>query len=152
MENSLAELLNLTTINFACDDQLNMNYSSDSKSQPAQDTASDARAAVIVHPERSWRQDILGLQMRGAITEIHSQNTRQEVWKLFQVKFPYAAYLEQLAAFNQSYEINPHWIRLVNNRRGFGFKGEWGRSEPDRVGERWDLITGKDRLSGGMND
>ena len=128
-----------------------MYFFSGSTSQHAQDTAYDARAAVTVHPERSCWQDIHGLQMHGTITAVQSHNKWQEAWKLYQAKFPFAADPEQLAALNHLYEFNPHWMRVVDNRRGFGFKQEWGRSEPDRVGETCDLITGKDRYSGGVN-
>lgn len=128
-----------------------MYYFSNSKSQHAQDTDNEVLAAVTVHSERSCWQDIHGLQMCGAITAVQSHNKWQEAWKLYQAKFPFAADLEQLVALNQPYVFNPYWNRVVDNRRGFGFNLEWGRSEPDRVGETCDLIIGKDRNSGGVN-
>jgi uncharacterized protein YhbP (UPF0306 family) len=164
---SLEELLNLTTMTiatvgigcephsaavyFACDDQLNMYFFSDSKSQHAQDTANEVLAAVTVHPDRNRWQDIHGLQMRGAITVVQSQTKWQEAWKLYLVKFPFAADLEQLVAINQLYVFNPQWIRLVDNRRGFGFKQEWGRSDLIGVRDAWNLITGEFGISGGIN-
>ena len=128
-----------------------MYFFSDSKSLHAQDTANEVLAAVTVHPERSCWQDIHGQQMCGAITAVQSHNKWQEAWKLYQAKFPFAADLEQLVALNQLYGFNLHWMRVVDNRRGFGFRQEWGRSEPDRVGEAWDLITGEDRIAWGVN-
>jgi len=33
--------------------------------------------------------------------------------------------LEEMVARNALYVFQPRWIRLVDNRRGFGFKQEW---------------------------
>ncbi len=167
LKDSLEELLSLTTMTvatvavggephaaavyFACDNLLNMYFFSDSKSQHAQDLAHEARAAVTIHPERSSWQDIHGLQMRGVISVVHSQTKWQAAWKLYLAKFPFVADLEQLVAINQLHVFNPQWIRVVDNRRGFGFKQEWGRSDAAGVDEDWHMITGDNSVSGGIN-
>ena len=59
-----------------------MYYFLDSKSQPAQDTAWDARAAVTLHLEHIRWQNNHGLQMGGVISAVQSQNKWQEAWDL----------------------------------------------------------------------
>jgi fructosamine-3-kinase len=59
-----------------------MYYFSDSKSQHAQDTANEGRAAVTVHLEHSSWQGSHGLQMGGVISAVQSQNKWQEAWDL----------------------------------------------------------------------
>jgi uncharacterized protein YhbP (UPF0306 family) len=167
LKDSLNELLSLSTMTiatvggdgephaaavyFACDDQLNMYFFSDSGSQHASDTIHEARAAVTVHPDRTSWQDIRGLQMRGVIQAVQSQFKWQEAWQQYLVKFPFVADLEQLVAINQLHWFKPGWIRLVDNRRGFGFKQEWRRSESAGQQETWLLITGHERNSGGLD-
>ena len=38
---------------------------------------------------------------------------------------PFVIQLEPVVARNEMYAFAPSWIRLVDNRRGFGFKQEW---------------------------
>ena len=38
---------------------------------------------------------------------------------------PFVAALKPLIARNQLYVFTPTWLRLVDNRRGFGYKQEW---------------------------
>jgi uncharacterized protein YhbP (UPF0306 family) len=163
LKDSLAELLNLTTMTiatvgvdgdphaaavyFAYDDHLNMFFFSDSKSQHALDIVHDGKAAVTVHPDLTNWQDIHGLQMRGVIQAVQSQSKWQEAWKLYLAKFPFVADLEQLVAMNQLHMFIPRWVRLVDNRRGFGFKMEWAKDEQGV----WHTVADDTRTSGGID-
>lgn len=167
LQDSLGELLDLTTMTvatsgpggephaaavyFAPDDQLNLYFFSDASSQHALDAAQDDRAAVTIHPEQSRWQEIHGMQMRGSIRVVQSQEQWQEGWKVYLAKFPFVAELEQLIANNQMHKFSPHWIRLVDNRQGFGYKQEWGRSSGGGEDEIWDLLPGINPVSDETN-
>lgn len=110
---------------FAADEGLNLYYFSETSSQHALDTAQDARAAVAIHPEGSDWQQIRGLQLRGSVSAVKSRSEWQAAWQLYRQKFPFVAGLEELIAANQMYAFRPTWIRLVDNRQGFGYKQEW---------------------------
>jgi uncharacterized protein YhbP (UPF0306 family) len=49
----------------------------------------------------------------------------QIAWQAYLTKFPFAAGLEQMVARNSLHFFTPTWVRLVDNRQGFGFRQEW---------------------------
>lgn len=117
---------------FVCDEKLRFFFFSDGQSQHSLDIAGDERAAITVHPQASTWQEIHGLQARGAVSLIHNQVDWQHAWEGYAEKFPFVRQLEAIVSANEMYIFTPHWIRLVDNRRGFGFKQEWSReTEPD---------------------
>ena len=80
---------------------------------------------MAIYPEcRGW-QDIRGLQLHGEACPVTSGPEWETAWKLYAAKFPFVAALKAIVARNQLYVFTPRWIRLVDNRRGFGFKQEW---------------------------
>jgi uncharacterized protein YhbP (UPF0306 family) len=170
LKSSLEELLQLTTMTiatagrggephaaevyFACDELLNLYFFSDTSSQHSLDTDRDSRAAVTVHAEGSGWQEIHGLQMRGVISAVQSKSERQGAWDLYRTKFPFVIDLEEIITTNQLYAFKPYWIRLVDNRQGFGFKQEWEKSSADDVRKEspgWRLLTNKQRITGNTN-
>ncbi len=129
---------------FADDDFINLYFFSDSGSQHALDSNHEPKAAVTIQAEGGGWQDIHGLQMRGIISAVQSDNEWQKAWTLYQAKFPFVVGLEEIVAVNQLYVFKPHWIRLVDNRQGFGFKQEWVKSKTEDVGiedQYWGLQT-----------
>jgi uncharacterized protein YhbP (UPF0306 family) len=100
-------------------------FFSEAASQHAQNLARDGRAAAAIYPEIPAWQDIRGLQLRGRAYPVPRGDEWELAWQAYCVKFPFAAQLEPTVARNELYALTPGWIRLVDNRRGFGFKQEW---------------------------
>jgi uncharacterized protein YhbP (UPF0306 family) len=110
---------------FASDDQVNLYFFSSSVSQHIIDVLKDNRAAITIHPECSGWQDIRGLQMRGRVHHVNHGPEWERAWEIYTTKFPFAAALKSIVARNELYLFLPVWVRLVDNRQGFGHKQEW---------------------------
>jgi hypothetical protein len=100
-------------------------FFSEEASQHARNLARDPRAAAAIHPECQDWQDIRGLQLRGAVLPVAKSSEWEAAWQAYGDKFPFVAQLKPIVARNTLYAFTPAWIRLVDNRRGFGFKQEW---------------------------
>jgi uncharacterized protein YhbP (UPF0306 family) len=101
-------------------------FFSDPDSQHARYLAYKPRAAVALYPEcQDWR-DIRGLQMHGQIHQVEPGLEWEQAWDAYRAKFPFVAQLKPIVARNSLYVFVPDWIRLVDNRQGFGYKKEWG--------------------------
>lgn len=113
---------------FAADEDLNFYYFSDPLSQHSQDLVPRPQAAVAIYPNGLDWQDIRGLQLRGDVRTVEPGPEWENAWVLYSNKFPFVAELKELVARNQLYVFIPTWVRLVDNRRGFGFKQEWRKA------------------------
>ena len=103
-------------------------FFSDSKSQHCQNLALNPRAAAACYPECSDWQEIRGLQVRGEARQVPRGLRWDAAWEHYQIKFPFVKTLKAVVARNSLYEFQPTWTRLVDNRRGFGFKQEWAQT------------------------
>lgn len=110
---------------FTADERLHLYFFSDPESQHARDIIRDRRAAVALHPECEGWEDIRGLQMHGEVQLVQPGDEWDRAWDIYVDKFPFVTDLQDIIAQNQLYVFVPHWIRLVDNRKGFGFKQEW---------------------------
>jgi uncharacterized protein YhbP (UPF0306 family) len=110
---------------FAADETFNLYYFSETSSQHALDSGQEPRAAVAIQAEVAGWQQIHGLQMRGMVRAVDSKHEWQAAWQLYREKFPFVLDLENVITTNQLYAFTASWIRLVDNRQGFGFKQEW---------------------------
>lgn len=137
---------------FAADEGLNLYFFSAEDSRHGQDLADDARAAASVYPEcRDWR-DIRGLQLRGEVRPLGPGEEWEGAWRRYAAKFPFVEELREVVARNRFYVFTPHWIRLVDNRRGFGYKEEFaaaGRAEPGQPLPGWRQIAPGEGGGGG---
>lgn len=134
---------------FVCDKQLNFFFFSSPQSQHSRDISDQPRAAATIHPECFEWQDIRGLQLRGTITPIKDQSEWHQAWKLYQIKFPFVSDLEEILTRNLLHKLRPDWIRLVDNRRGFGFKLEWVYHQDEKTGDEmadWRSTTNESGL------
>ncbi len=127
---------------FVSDDQINLYFFSDAASQHSLDIKYDPRAAVAVNGEDGGWHEIYGLQMRGVIKAVQSKSKSLGGWELYQAKFPFVADLQKIVLQNQMYVFTPFWIRLVDNRQGFGYKQEWRRDPQEGDNPNWMLISG----------
>jgi uncharacterized protein YhbP (UPF0306 family) len=110
---------------FAADEALRLYFFSDAGSRHSEDTQRDRRAAAAIYPQcRDW-QEIRGLQMRGEVRAVEHGPEWDAAWEIYEAKFPFVIELRAVVALNTLYVFEPHWVRLVDNRQGFGFKEEW---------------------------
>jgi uncharacterized protein YhbP (UPF0306 family) len=100
-------------------------FFSEAASQHARSIARVGRAAAAIYPECTGWQDIRGLQLRGRAHLLPKSDEWELAWQAYCVKFPFVAQLKPIVARNELYAFTPAWIRLVDNRRGFGYKQEW---------------------------
>ena len=99
-------------------------FFSDAESQHGRDLAANPQAAATIHPLVSGWQEIRGLQMRGEVQRVAPGTEWDAAWQIYRAKFPFVVGLQEQLARTALYAFIPHWIRLVDNLRGFGFKEE----------------------------
>jgi hypothetical protein len=100
-------------------------FFSEAASRHAQNLAWDGRAAAAIYPECQGWQDIRGLQLRGRVFSVARDGEWEVAWRAYCAKFSFVAQLKPVVARNELYAFDPAWLRLVDNRRGFGYKQEW---------------------------
>lgn len=120
---------------FAADESLNLYYFSEASSQHALDSDQEPRTATTIQAEVAGWQHIHGLQMRGMVRAVDSKTEWQKAWQFYREKFPFVIDLEDVITLNQLYAFAPVWIRLVDNRKSFGFKQEWEVSTTEKMRE-----------------
>ncbi len=104
---------------------LRLYFFSSPASQHGEDLAANPAAALTLSPlVEGWR-DIYGVQMRGEAHPMPPGVEWEHAFQLYLARFPFAANLKEELARNTLYVFTPHWLRLVDNSRGFGFKEEW---------------------------
>lgn len=108
---------------------LHLYFFSEAKTRHGRDLAQNPRAAAAIYPEtRDWRE-IHGLQLRGKVFQVPAGATWEHAWMAYQAKFPFVSALKPIVMQNNLYLFRPDWIRLVDNRQGFGFKQEWNLTD-----------------------
>jgi uncharacterized protein YhbP (UPF0306 family) len=110
---------------FAASEDLRFYFFSEPGSQHAQDLAADQRAAAAFYPEVTDWQDIRGVQMRGEVSLVSHGAEWETAWERYAAKFPFVRSLKAVVERNELFVFVPHWVRMVDNRLGFGFKQEW---------------------------
>jgi uncharacterized protein YhbP (UPF0306 family) len=113
---------------FVADDALTFYFFSDRRSQHGQDFMQRPQVAVAIYPECLDWQEIRGLQLQGEVRSVDPGQEWEHAWSLYTDKFPFIGELREQVARNQLYRFLPTWIRLIDNRRGFGYKQEWRRT------------------------
>ena len=110
---------------FAHDDALNLYFLSDPATRHARDASAVGRvAAAIYADEADWRR-LRGLQLSGSVRALGTGSGRERGWQTYVGRFPLVVELPDAVARSQLYALSPQWLRLIDNRRGFGFRREW---------------------------
>jgi uncharacterized protein YhbP (UPF0306 family) len=104
---------------------LRLFFFSDPDSLHGQHLAQSDRAAAAIYPECAGWQDIRGLQLHGLAERVAGGPEWEAGWAAYTAKFPFVTALKPIIARNALYRLQPTWLRLVDNRRRFGFKQEW---------------------------
>lgn len=115
-------------IQYVQDDQLRLYFvSSEDAAHSRHITARPAVALTIYHHDDAQPENIRGLQLHARAEALTNDTDRDHAWTLYAARFPFIANDPQLrAAVEQQtfYRLTPTWLRLIDNRRGFGWKAE----------------------------
>ena len=141
MERDVGEILSLSTMSlstasssgvphaapvyFVADRALRLFFFSDPESLHCRHLANNPLAAAAIYPECHGWQDIRGLQLHGEARRVQPGVEWESAWELYAAKFPFVSELRGEIERNVLYVFTSRWARLVDNRRGFGFKQEW---------------------------
>jgi flavin prenyltransferase len=109
---------------FAAGPESCLYFFSESGSQHIQDLQSRPSAAITIYPLVTGYHEIRGLQARGAVRPVLPGPEWEQAFQLYQAKFPFVAALKELFSANTLFVFTPSWVRLLDNRRGFGYKEE----------------------------
>lgn len=119
-----------TPVFFAADGDLGLVFFSDPDTLHVRHVIGRADAAAAIYPATGDWTEIRGLQVAGTVERIHPGESWELAWAAYVRKFPFVADLRPLVDASWLLILVPSWIRLIDNRRGFGFKREWLRG-PD---------------------
>ena len=115
-------------IQYVQDDQLRLHYISSEDSAHSVDIAVQIAVAVAVyHHDDAQLGTIRGVQLRGRVEAVTDQRELADVMERYLSKFSFIADDPQLRAAVQRqtlYRFTPTWLRMIDNRRGFGWKVE----------------------------
>lgn len=131
------------TVFFASDADLNLYFVSDHRTRHGRHLAARPEAAVAINPDCSTWGEVNGLQLIGCVQILEGMDRVaglrrylarfHDVGTLFET--PRNADEEIIARRLKAahlYRLKPRWIRLIDNRRGFGYKEEIELHSPFR--------------------
>jgi uncharacterized protein YhbP (UPF0306 family) len=78
-------------------------------------------AAAVFRPSRRWAE-LRGIQIRGRAARTRKSRALIEKYK---AKFGLGGELDAVISRSALYVLRPRWMRLIDNRRGFGWNMEW---------------------------
>ena len=110
---------------FSGGENMRLYFFSSPDSQHGRDVVVNPKAAAAIYPQGYDWQDIHGLQLHGEVTKIPAGQEWEHACDTFVAKFPFVENLKMVFDTNQFYVFASNWVRLVDNRQGFGFKQEW---------------------------
>lgn len=91
--------------------------------------AQEKVAGTVQRDEHEWHE-IQGVQFTGSCRQVEGVG-RLKAWGLYTTRFPFVAsgnvVLTSALARTAMWVIEPEWVRLIDNRLGFGHKEEWRR-------------------------
>ncbi len=113
-----------TPVFFAADSSLRLVFLSDPRSVHSLNLARLPEASAALYPEEAdWRR-LRGLQMQGR-AEALAGALADDARHIYAQRFPFVTQLAEALAASQIYAFRPSWVRLIDNRRAFGFQQEW---------------------------
>lgn len=111
---------------FAEMEDLSLIFISERKTRHSQNIRRDSRIAATIYADGQQWQSIRGVQLEGRCQALTGQATKA-ARAVYLAKYPFIAQNKILAAMLNLvtfYRIEPAWIRLIDNGRGFGHKEE----------------------------
>lgn len=120
---------------FASDKKLNLYFVSDYRTRHARDIDAGSEVSATVNADCALWADVKGLQIKGSVTVLKGVQ-RLHALRHYLAKFSDVQALfeapkskdeetiaERLKAANM-YQLQPSWIRLIDNSKWFGYKVE----------------------------
>ncbi len=123
------------TVFYTSDDAFNLYFVSDERTRHARDMARNASVALAINADVANWDDVRGLQIGGR-AELVGPAERPQALALYLAKFrsvqalfdsprnPDEALIAKRLQQTAFWRVRPFYIRLIDNRRGFGFKEE----------------------------
>jgi uncharacterized protein len=120
---------------YAHDTDLVLYFKSDPKTRHIQDTTGFPDVAATIHDDGQDWKSIRGLQIFGSCSRI-SDYDLSRVDRCYIEKFPFLGKVTEHSVDAQEsvladrlkntpfFQLRPHWIRFIDNTRGFGYKTE----------------------------
>jgi uncharacterized protein YhbP (UPF0306 family) len=113
-----------TPLFFAFDDQATLYFLSERDTQHCRNLEREPFVAAALYPDVSdWRQ-LRGLQIKGLAAAVPTPDIEAAL-AIYIDRFPFVSDLEQVVSQSEVYRLRPKWVRLIDNRHGFGYKREW---------------------------
>ena len=109
---------------FAADDELRLYWLSSGTSRHSLNLARRPAAAITIHNQTWAWPEIAGVQMQGQAAVVLPGEPWQAAWTLYSVKFPFVTRMRAEVAKSNFYVFTANWMRLVDNRLGFGHREE----------------------------
>ena len=126
---------NAASLYYASDAELNLYFVSDPDTRHATELIANSNVAVTINADSvPWRQ-LRGLQIRGRASPVPATK-RDDALALYLERFDDIAALFAAPAGSQErkiadrlasgtfFKIVPRWVRVIDNREGFGFRQE----------------------------
>ena len=114
-----------TPLFFAYQFPLRLIFLSDPETPHMQNLERSATAAAALYPEVRDYQKIRGVQVKGRVAEVPPE-LYEESMAIYQLRFSFIQKLPAALESSQLYHLQPTWLRLIDNRQGFGYKQEAG--------------------------
>lgn len=124
-----------TALFYAHDLTLSLYFLSDPATRHGRNLTADQRSAATVQADgQDWRR-INGLQIEGWVAPVSTPEDWDVAYEVYQAKFPFVGAalkgqsltgitLSGPLARSRFYRFTPRWMRLIDNRLGFGHKEE----------------------------
>ncbi|HVM60333.1 MAG TPA: pyridoxamine 5'-phosphate oxidase family protein [Verrucomicrobiae bacterium] len=113
---------------YAVDDELHLYVVTDPATRHGQAMAANPSVAGTIQRDRQQWHEIQGIQFRGLCRQLDGAD-RARGWEIYSARFPFLqqpnAMLTREMAKTALWRIEPAWMRLIDNRAGFGRKDEW---------------------------
>jgi uncharacterized protein YhbP (UPF0306 family) len=113
-----------TPVFFAVDERLRLVFLSDPESVHSRNLTTMPSASAAMYPEEGdWRK-LRGVQMTGRAYALEGREA-EAARRTYARRFPFVSELASAMAATRIYAFTPRWVRLIDNRRGFGFQQDW---------------------------
>jgi uncharacterized protein YhbP (UPF0306 family) len=113
---------------YAVDDELRFHVVTDPATRHGMAMLANSSVAGTIQSDRQHWHEIQGVQFRGACCQLEGPE-RARAWAIYSARFPFLqqpnTILTRELATTAMWRIDTTWIRLIDNRLGFGHKDEW---------------------------
>lgn len=112
-----------TPLMFAIDDKLRPLFLSDPDTQHVRNLERAAESAAAIYPPVDDWRSIHGLQLKGRCRPVPDDQLPAAM-EHYRRRFAFITELEGAVVASRLYRFEPEWVRLIDNRQGFGHSQE----------------------------